>query len=420
MTDELSEKNKEEPQETDEMVQAPVPIKDSGLEIAGGFSSSTQQISDQIVVLPRSSRRNQETQRLDLNMNNPSAYGGAYLNRLVTFTSGDATPTVKNADFFLTAGTTAITDFDDGQVGQILFIRADSSVTITHNASIINLVGNSNFDMNSGDTLTLGMFADQVWHEISRMRLTSSSVQTFTSSGTYTKPAGATAVFVQAWGAGGGSGGCNTNADSGGGGGGAYREFLFPIGDVGATETVTIGAGGTAGAAGANDGGDGGDTTFGSLMTAFGGKKSLGGANTAIEIGGAGAGSDVANSAMGTNVDADGFFGGGAGDQNDQGGDAVFGGAGGSGSGVGVPKGGNCQYGGGGGGGGYAGPASTATGGTSVLGGAGGDGGYGTLTAVGDSGNQPGGGAGGSGSNADGSKTGAVGGDGQLIATTYF
>lgn len=92
---------------------------------------------------------------------------GATAATAITFTSTDATPSVAAGETFITAGTTAITDFDDGVVGQTIKILGASSITITSNAAI-NLNSGLNFDMVSGDTLTLHMFNDQVWEEISR------------------------------------------------------------------------------------------------------------------------------------------------------------------------------------------------------------------------------------------------------------
>lgn len=85
----------------------------------------------------------------------------------VTFTSTDATPSVAGGTIFKTAGTTAITDFDDGVVGQTIQILATASITITDGAPII-LNGGSNYSMTDTDTLTLTMFNDQVWSEVAR------------------------------------------------------------------------------------------------------------------------------------------------------------------------------------------------------------------------------------------------------------
>jgi hypothetical protein len=100
------------------------------------------------------------------------------------------------------------------------------------------------------------------------------NTQTFDASGTWTKPAGYSAssrVLVQAWGAG-GSGGRNTTAISAsGGGGGGYIERWLNLSQFGATETITIGAGGAARTATNQNGAIGGNTTVGSLVTAYGG-----------------------------------------------------------------------------------------------------------------------------------------------------
>ena len=87
----------------------------------------------------------------------------------VTFTSTDATPDVNASTTFVTAGTTAITDFDLGVVGQTIKIIADSIIKIT-DGSPINLNGATDFNMIVGDTLTLHMFVDQVWQEVGRKK----------------------------------------------------------------------------------------------------------------------------------------------------------------------------------------------------------------------------------------------------------
>ena len=85
----------------------------------------------------------------------------------VTFTSTDATPTIVESELFITAGTTAITDFDNGVVGDVIEILGASSILITHNSNI-SLRGEVSWGMVTGDTLRLAMFNDQVWEEIGR------------------------------------------------------------------------------------------------------------------------------------------------------------------------------------------------------------------------------------------------------------
>jgi len=96
------------------------------------------------------------------------------------------------------------------------------------------------------------------------------SIQVFTSSGTYTKPAGINKIKVYVTGGGGGGGGCpnaEINRKGGGGGGGGTAIEILDASSI-TTETVTIGAGGS-GSGG--DGGGGGTSSFGSFCTGEGG-----------------------------------------------------------------------------------------------------------------------------------------------------
>lgn len=107
---------------------------------------------------------------------------------------------------------------------------------------------------------------------------------------TWTKPTSGTPAIVEVWvcGAGGGGGsGSKRNAGTGaagGGGGGCGGELVMSILDpsaLGSTVVVTIGTGGTGGAAQTTNssagllGTDGGNSTFGSYVTARGGKASV-------------------------------------------------------------------------------------------------------------------------------------------------
>ncbi len=240
---------------------------------------------------------------------------------------------------------------------------------------------------------------------------------TYTTSTTYTVPAGVTSIIISCWGAGGGSGyaiAASKYDASGGGGGGAFSQSTFTV-TPGQVLNITVGAGGTAGtflfgvnagtggtssvtnttgptvSISANGGGPGSSLAFGSTNGAFGTGGAGGTAGSGYCI--AYAGGKGAAGARSTTLGVGGAGGGGAGS----------GGAGGNGT-AGTTGG--------------AGTNSTGgTGaGTGIYGGGNGAGAIVTTTYLaGVAGNAPGGGAAGAVSNTLNSQNGAAGGAGQVI-----
>ena len=99
--------------------------------------------------------------------NETLSLGGLMLQTLVTTLANDATPNVTAGNLFKTGGTTTITDFDLGVVGQTITILSAHAITITDGSPII-LAGGADYVMGDSDVLVLTMFNDQVWQEVSR------------------------------------------------------------------------------------------------------------------------------------------------------------------------------------------------------------------------------------------------------------
>ena len=128
------------------------------------------------------------------------------------------------------------------------------------------------------------------------------NVQTFSTVGTstYTKPAGARIIRAQIWSAGGGGGSGRkglagtVRCGGGGGGSGQVADFWFDANAIGATETVTIGAGGagaasqTTNSTNGTNGSAGNTTSFGAHVVLLGG--AAGSAGTAAQGSGGGGG----------------------------------------------------------------------------------------------------------------------------------
>lgn len=267
------------------------------------------------------------------------------------------------------------------------------------------------------------------------------NIQEFDASGTWAKPAGATACLVESVGAGGGGGGGarqvsgSDRSGGGAGGGGAFAWSLYDTDDLAATVAVTIGAGGGGGAGGALDGNAGsngsagGNTTFGAHLTAFGGGAGTGGALGSPSSGGSGGGPLSAASVASTSAITGLLSGYGAIGSNvtgTDGGGAKQGGAGGgSGGGIAVDDvakdggdgGSDAAATGGGGAGGTA--ASNGTAGAAFEGGGGGASNAAGVGGTGGAGGYGGGGGGGAAAQGGPGGAGGAGGGGYLRVTTW-
>lgn len=100
-------------------------------------------------------------------------------------------------------------------------------------------------------------------------------IQKFETSDTYTPTANMLQCVIKAvggGGSGGGGGGAPSSCGLGGGGsGGTYAEILYNASDIGASQVITIGAGGAVAMAGSHPGNPGDATSVGALISCPGG-----------------------------------------------------------------------------------------------------------------------------------------------------
>lgn len=203
----------------------------------------------------------------------PVGNGGSGATSLTGVLKGNGASAFTASNVDLTSEVTGTLPETNGGTNQSTYTQGDILYSDTANSLAKLSLGTANqvLQVNSGAT--------QIeWADAGG----GVDVQEFTSSGTWTKPAGVTMVRVELWGAGGGGeGGQNSpsplafGGQGGGGGGHMFRTFSAP--ELSATEPVVIGAGGSAGSAGPDspvtnrDGSAGGDTNFGGYVYAYGG-----------------------------------------------------------------------------------------------------------------------------------------------------
>ena len=206
----------------------------------------------------------------------------------------------------------------------------DIGTTITPAQNSVDLDKLATTGTASSSTFLRG---DMAWAAVSDVSGLS-SVQVFTSSGTWTKPSGITKVMVEVQGAG-GSGG-NSNVSNGGcGAGGGYAKKLIDVSSI-SSSTITVGTGGV-GTSGVSTGNSGGSSSWADGTNTVTGSGGGGGVSyPSASTAGTGSGGDInvdggrgfwrmrGNSFLGTQAASDQ---GGAGQQGFAGGGYGWGGA---------------------------------------------------------------------------------------------
>lgn len=168
-------------------------------------------------------------------------------------------------------GSETITDFPAApQAGASRVLHIADSPTFTHNANIF-CPKNVDYIANAGDVITIHAITTTTFR-IEVPGAFKIDTQEFLSSGTWNKMDNANLALIMCWGGGGGGANDNGTTHAGGGSGGEFTWRMMLASDLSVTETVTIGAGGLGKRSSAGDGASGGNTTFGSHLTAIGGR----------------------------------------------------------------------------------------------------------------------------------------------------
>jgi hypothetical protein len=181
----------------------------------------------------------------------------------------------------LLTGVATITGFT-GTAGVTYSCRVRDGVGLVHHATnLIITQGGASIVAAAGDTFDVQMITGTTCRIVNYIRAIGNvsaagnlrDIQIFTSSDTYTKPSWLKFAIVEVQAAGGGGAGGGSIAGQlavgRGGCGGGYGRGKLDAGDIGATEAVTVGAGGTGTTSGTAT--DGGASSFGTHITANGG-----------------------------------------------------------------------------------------------------------------------------------------------------
>lgn len=234
------------------------------------------------------------------------------VDRFVAVSSSDTSPgtlftklSTPNSSVSITnvADTTVGVDISTGDKGDIVVSGGGNTWTIDtgvvtlakmQDISTQKILGRSTASTGDVEQLSLGGNMSLTGGVLNTYGRTLIGVSTYTSSGTWSKPTGCTAVIVVTVAAGGGGGGGTSSAGeavAGSGGGAGSHQYHFITAGLSATESVVVGSGGAGGISGTSyNGSNGGASSFGAFTDAggaTGGAAMATGTSVAISSGGA-------------------------------------------------------------------------------------------------------------------------------------
>jgi len=212
-----------------------------------------------------------------LTITDNTSSSSTYYPAITTATSGTitgATTSSTKLSFVPSTGILSATGFSgsgSSLTGIVTSNAAGTGISVSGSTGAVTITNSGVTSIVAGSGISVSGATGAVTVSASAAGIGTVNFLVYTSSTTYTPTSGMKYVIVEGVGGGGGGGGTAGFGGGAGGAGGGYFKMKLTAAQVGASQTVTIGAAGSAGSSGGGTGGSGGTTSFGSYGTGTGG-----------------------------------------------------------------------------------------------------------------------------------------------------